>query len=267
MQQTERNLVKITTHGEQKAPSDRSIRLAPHVAVGLTAILSAATLWGFLLGDVAMSASKHNWKSIENEKEKYAAYLCSREWAEKREAVKKRAMGRCERCKVLDMDSCHHLTYERKYAEKLSDLQAICTPCHEFTHGKSDFDPKLNFKFLFYLKAVTFEKGKKPVGWEFMIGLTPEMFSNAAVPAVMMLCDMSDVAASCSFDHETLGHFHDEIEHGTECNQSVAFNDCARLIQDTFLDIDLMNWLAFRRPYCDSFEDYTKALSLLGFSP
>ncbi len=81
-----------------------------------------------------------DWRQIENDKEKYAAYLCSREWAEKREAVRERAYGKCERCFIAPMDACHHLTYERKYGELLEDLQAICNDCHEFTHGKSDED-------------------------------------------------------------------------------------------------------------------------------
>lgn len=84
-----------------------------------------------------------NWQDIENDREKYSAYLCSREWAEKREAVRERADNRCERCLIGPMDACHHLTYERKYNELLEDLQAICTPCHKFTHGKSDRDPRL----------------------------------------------------------------------------------------------------------------------------
>lgn len=83
------------------------------------------------------------WQDIENEREKYAAYLCSREWAEKREAVRARAKGRCERCLRAPMEACHHLTYERKYKELLEDLQGTCRPCHEFTHGKSDRDPRL----------------------------------------------------------------------------------------------------------------------------
>lgn len=82
-----------------------------------------------------------DWRRIENDKEKYAAYLCSREWAEKREAVRERAYGKCERCFIAPMEACHHLTYERKYNESLDDLQAICNECHDFTHGKSDSDP------------------------------------------------------------------------------------------------------------------------------
>ena len=80
----------------------------------------------------------------ETEREKYQRYLCSREWSEKRELVRQRSGGKCERCKRNPMDACHHLTYIRKYNEDLEDLQAICNACHEFTHGKTDFDPALN---------------------------------------------------------------------------------------------------------------------------
>jgi 5-methylcytosine-specific restriction endonuclease McrA len=66
-----------------------------------------------------------DWRTIADDKEKYQAYLCSREWAEKREAVRKRAGGKCERCSTLPMDAVHHLTYVRKYNEDLEDLQAI----------------------------------------------------------------------------------------------------------------------------------------------
>jgi hypothetical protein len=39
------------------------------------------------------------------------------------------------------MECVHHLTYARKYAEKLDDLAGWCNACHEFTHGKTDVDP------------------------------------------------------------------------------------------------------------------------------
>jgi hypothetical protein len=81
------------------------------------------------------------WQSIENDREKYAAYLCSREWAVLKEAVHKRAGGKCERCRFFDINAVHHLTYERKYAETLDDLEGHCEHCHAFTHGKSDWDP------------------------------------------------------------------------------------------------------------------------------
>lgn len=83
-----------------------------------------------------------DWRDIPGDsKEKYSLYLCSREWAEKREEVRRRSDGICERCFYNPMDACRHLTYERKYCEELDDLQAICSGCHNFTHGKSDEDP------------------------------------------------------------------------------------------------------------------------------
>lgn len=106
-----------------------------------------------------------DWENIENDKEKYSAYLCSREWAVLREKVRERAGNKCERCKVLPMDACHHLTYERKYDERLEDLQAICTPCHEFTHGKSEADPQALRGWLSYISECK-ECGKRPVGGE-----------------------------------------------------------------------------------------------------
>jgi hypothetical protein len=38
------------------------------------------------------------WQAMPDGPEKYQAYLCSREWAERKEAVKKRCGGICERC-------------------------------------------------------------------------------------------------------------------------------------------------------------------------
>lgn len=84
-----------------------------------------------------------DWRSIKDDREKYAAYLCSREWSVLKKAVHERARGRCERCEINQIDAIHHLTYIRKYREDLGDLQAICNLCHGFVHGKSDFDPRL----------------------------------------------------------------------------------------------------------------------------
>jgi hypothetical protein len=82
-----------------------------------------------------------DWRTIEEDREKYKAYLCSREWAMLRNAVRARCGGMCERCKVNEMECVHHLTYARKYDEPIEDLVGWCNACHEFTHGKSDVDP------------------------------------------------------------------------------------------------------------------------------
>jgi hypothetical protein len=89
-----------------------------------------------------MTTQMARWQDIEDDtKDKYNRYLASREWGKLREAVRRRCDGICERCDRNPMDACHHLTYERKYDERLEDLQAICNECHEWTHGKSDVDP------------------------------------------------------------------------------------------------------------------------------
>jgi len=79
-----------------------------------------------------------------NDQERYHRYLAGREWGLKKEAVRRRCMGVCERCRYFPMSHVHHLTYIRKYNELLEDLQGLCVGCHEFTHGKSDRDPKLD---------------------------------------------------------------------------------------------------------------------------
>ena len=92
-----------------------------------------------------MSRSKsvvlQRWRDMAEGKEKYSAYLCSREWSVLKEQVRARSGGICERCTINPMDHVHHLTYERKYREELQDLQACCKPCHDFIHAKSDADP------------------------------------------------------------------------------------------------------------------------------
>lgn len=81
------------------------------------------------------------WQDMTEGKEKYAAYLCSREWSVKRRAVERRCNGVCERCHLNDMECVHHLTYARKYKEHLDDLAGWCNDCHSYVHGKSDFCP------------------------------------------------------------------------------------------------------------------------------
>lgn len=116
-----------------------------------------------------------SWKTISSDKEKYQAYLCSREWCERRESVKRRSGGKCERCRVNAMDHVHHLTYARKYAEPLEDLQALCKECHEFTHGKSNYDPRVN-------APVFIERGK-PIRAVYLAGkITGDNWRDEIVP-------------------------------------------------------------------------------------
>lgn len=71
----------------------------------------------------------------------YGRYLASREWALKKNAVRVRSGGICERCTIRPATQCHHKTYERIGREELTDLIDLCRQCHRFEHGKSQTDP------------------------------------------------------------------------------------------------------------------------------
>lgn len=83
----------------------------------------------------------------------YQRYLASREWALKRETVKKRCKGKCERCHFGKYSQTHHLTYEHVGDERLEELQALCEPCHKFLSAKSDIDPAEERRVREYLRA------------------------------------------------------------------------------------------------------------------
>jgi len=75
----------------------------------------------------------------ETERERYQRYLCSPEWNSKRNAVIERARGECEKCGRTARHA-HHLTYIRKYNERLEDLQALCEECHDGIHNPKQVD-------------------------------------------------------------------------------------------------------------------------------
>lgn len=112
-----------------------------------------------------------DWKSIEDDREKYAAYLCSREWSVLKEHVKNRSLGKCERCRIFDGDAVHHLTYERKYNERLEDLQHTCKHCHSFIHGKSKYDPCDADIALVRMLMCCKTSGQRPIPFEILTGL------------------------------------------------------------------------------------------------
>jgi hypothetical protein len=71
---------------------------------------------------------------------KYAGYLNSPEWAEKREAVRHRCRGMCENCHACKLVDVHHTpkAYEALGKEDLKDLQGLCAECHAAIHSLDD---------------------------------------------------------------------------------------------------------------------------------
>jgi hypothetical protein len=65
----------------------------------------------------------------------YQDYLVSPWWRLRRHARLNKADGKCERCrKVVKIADVHHVNYDRKGAERDSDLEVACRDCHRKLH-------------------------------------------------------------------------------------------------------------------------------------
>jgi hypothetical protein len=68
-------------------------------------------------------------KSTETNPE-YMRYLQSPRWRNLARAVRIRAKGKCEICWRWDGEECAHLTYERVFNERMTDVLWVCKRCH-----------------------------------------------------------------------------------------------------------------------------------------
>lgn len=66
--------------------------------------------------------------------EQWARYMASPQWECLTASVRARANHLCERCQGAPIDEVHHLTYRRRFRERLTDLQGLCNPCHAYCH-------------------------------------------------------------------------------------------------------------------------------------
>jgi hypothetical protein len=60
----------------------------------------------------------------------YIDYLRSQRWRTLARAVRMRAKERCEICLWAYGEECAHLTYERIFNERITDLLWVCKKCH-----------------------------------------------------------------------------------------------------------------------------------------
>lgn len=63
----------------------------------------------------------------------YRAYLQTEHWKSKRKEALSHYGCICSKCNNYGND-VHHLTYERLWGERLSDLQVLCRDCHYAVH-------------------------------------------------------------------------------------------------------------------------------------
>lgn len=78
-------------------------------------------------------------------KQQYQEYLRSEHWQNTKNEKLSNARWRCEKCKEGLIAGAklevHHLTYDRVGHERMSDLQVLCSSCHEKVHIQG-FVPK-----------------------------------------------------------------------------------------------------------------------------
>lgn len=67
----------------------------------------------------------------------YEEYLATPEWQARAAEVKLLRGNRCEKCGSRENLHAHHLTYEHRGHESMSDLQVLCKDCHAREHGRA----------------------------------------------------------------------------------------------------------------------------------
>jgi uncharacterized protein YlaI len=63
-----------------------------------------------------------------------AAYYMTPHWNKVRMERRARDMSQCVLCSATSDLQCHHVSYDRLFAEPLEDLLTLCSRCHERVH-------------------------------------------------------------------------------------------------------------------------------------
>lgn len=64
----------------------------------------------------------------------YTKYMATAQWRAVRRKAMKRARNKCQFCAEAKPKVVHHLTYDRLFFERLTDVLAICFTCHALLH-------------------------------------------------------------------------------------------------------------------------------------
>ena len=68
--------------------------------------------------------------------EQYRQYTASNKWKIKRDNRMALDNHECALCFTTSHLQVHHITYDRIFNEKMSDLLTVCKSCHEIIHGR-----------------------------------------------------------------------------------------------------------------------------------
>jgi hypothetical protein len=104
------------------------------IAEEISAYVAEAEKWILELASLFEKHLREEERSWELGLMPYNEYLQTPEWQEKRAEARARAGGRCQVCNSLGPLDVHHRTYERRGAERESDLIVLCRNCHELFH-------------------------------------------------------------------------------------------------------------------------------------
>jgi hypothetical protein len=66
----------------------------------------------------------------------YQDYIHSKQWQRKRNERLALDRKQCVLCFSMTNLHVHHVTYERLFKEKMSDLMTVCKECHEIIHNR-----------------------------------------------------------------------------------------------------------------------------------
>lgn len=68
----------------------------------------------------------------------YREFLKTEFWKEI-SSIKRRIVGRCERCSSTSELQCHHKVYRKSWFDtRMEDLEVVCRTCHKKEHGLYD---------------------------------------------------------------------------------------------------------------------------------
>jgi 5-methylcytosine-specific restriction endonuclease McrA len=78
--------------------------------------------------------NREKLRLLDDWRQRYARYLESEAWKQRRQLVMLRAQGICEGCRMAQAVDVHHLTYGDAGDEFLFQLVALCRKCHARWH-------------------------------------------------------------------------------------------------------------------------------------
>lgn len=99
----------------------------------------------------------------EQHKRKYDAYIGGPAWVKKKKQFYSNMPKTCLACGSVKDIHLHHHTYDRLFAERLSDLVPLCEGCHFEVHRLHDLEEKRSLSYVTFAYIASKSKLDKPL--------------------------------------------------------------------------------------------------------